>query len=193
MRGPTDVSAASSTGLRLTCGRGAGPPGLHPSHPIGAHRGIVAACRALHEVGIRLRRDPDAPGPRPPLVLILKSDAGSDQGLAARLLAHRHAHHSVCIVSQFCLQHQLHLAVERALARGGHWPVLAMLTHCWRASGNGAKFQKAFAQIAGPVAAQQLASSPPPVPIKGRWGSAAASEARILRCDRAELLAVPRP
>ena len=126
-------------------------------------------------------------------MLLVTSDAGSDQTLATKLLAHRHGGPGVAVVAQWCLQHQLHLVVERALLRGGHWARLAMLVHLWRGSGNAARIKQAFADLVGLEAAERCAGSPPPVPIRGRWGSATASEARVLRCDRCELLSVRRP
>ena len=97
------------------------------------------------------------------------------------------------ILGQYCLQHQLHLIAERALVRGGHWPRLAMICHCWRASGVGKRVRAAYLEMYGADVAERCAATPPPVPIKGRWGSADASEARVLRCERTQLLAARRP
>jgi hypothetical protein len=131
-------------------------------------------------------------------VLMVTSDAGGDQAAAVRALAGRMLHGDgahIIFIAQFCLHHQLHLVVLKSLRRlqsaGGYLSRLAQLAHSWRGAGN--KVKAAFVRLCGEDVARQVANSPPPPPLKGRWGAVHKTEERLLLCGRGRLELVPTP
>jgi hypothetical protein len=123
-----------------------------------------------------------------PAVVVVTSDAGSDQAAATRKLAARAQRQHIAVIGQLCLQHQVHLVVQRSLLQGGRaHGRLAMLAHLWRQ--NARKFAASFEELLGSEAARRCASVPP-APLKGRWGSAHDCELAVLRASRVELLRV---
>jgi hypothetical protein len=127
-----------------------------------------------------------------PAVLVMTTDAGSDMA-AGTLMLDEHLKQSEpnrwgC-VRQFCLQHQLHLVVSKQISRADRtWPLLCMLAHLWRH--HSVRFRMAFEAELGAALCKGAANAPP-LPVRGRWGTAHACEAHVLRHERAVLLAVP--
>ena len=99
------------------------------------------------------------------------------------------------MISQLCMQHQLHLAVQKNLHRTGaskYVSRLAMVCHLWRSPGMLAKIRQRFAEKFDEATARRCSACPPPTPIRGRWGSVHLSERFVLRCQWNELRSVPR-
>jgi hypothetical protein len=210
--GPMSSPSSSESCIYSSLGGCTSPQGLTVSTlplarpcPASILRDRVPSC--LTQAGVRLEQPHNAAGygvdehgilQVAPCILLLTSDAGSDMAsatrqLAAKLRTGEDTKH-IGVIGQLCLQHQLHLAVARSLARADrHLPNLAKLVHLWRASGMAIKFRVAFEQQYGSELARRVAATPPPVPLRGRWGSAHASEERVLRCERSQLRNVPGP
>lgn len=137
-------------------------------------------------------------------VLVVTSDAGGDQSSAQRALAGIMAGAmggdgdgggSSIFIAQFCLQHQLHLVVLKSLRRlqsaGRYLSRLAQVTHSWRGAAN--KTKAAFIKLFGEDVGKEVANTPPPQPLRGRWGAVHSTEDRLLRCGRERLGLVSTP
>ena len=130
--------------------------------------------------------------PSCPAVLIMTTDAGSDMAAGTAMLEDfliRKGTNRWGCVRQYCLQHQLHLVVSKQLSGSERtWALLCMLTHLWRH--HSSKFRLAFQAEMGETMDMRMAN-PPPLPVRGRWGTAHACEDRVLKHQRLALLAVP--
>jgi hypothetical protein len=123
------------------------------------------------------------------------SDAGSDQASACRLLSLALDPTRAGVVGQLCFQHQIHLAVQKSLSRTSkvrYWARLAMVCSLWRSSGGVHKMRQRFAALFGEAVAARCSSSPPPAPLRGRWGSVHSSESFLLKCEWTQLRTVSR-
>ena len=95
----------------------------------------------------------------------------------------------ILLFRTWCMRHQAHLMSKKTLANlshGNYWNSLAKVINTWRGSGNSLKLFKAYAARFGLERAEQVAKTPPPRPLAGRWGAADKSEERLLLCGRAE-------
>ena len=96
----------------------------------------------------------------------------------------------VLLFRQWCMRHNAHLTSKKTLVRlmkGKYWNELAKIINSWRGHGNAAKTCRAYAARFGMERANAVAATPPPRPLRGRWGAAHATEKRIIRCSGAEL------
>ena len=123
-------------------------------------------------------------------VFVSTSDSGSDQAAAVRQLAHMlEQDERTLFIGQWCLQHQLHLCVLRQLKRaqsaGRYVSRWSQVVHTWRSSGP--KIRAGFQKLWGEATADRVARTPPPAPLRGRWGAIHDVEGRLLLCTREQL------
>jgi hypothetical protein len=114
------------------------------------------------------------------------TDQGGDQAAAVRRFGEMLRPDENCIfIAQWCMQHAVHLCVQRQLRRGGRYLArLAEIAHTWR--GSSARMREACLLLQG------RAVAPPPPPLRGRWGACHATEAALLAVGREPLLAAFR-
>lgn len=94
---------------------------------------------------------------------------------------------------QWCILHQLQLTVKRQLSRKTeYWSILAKVVNSWRAPGAALKLFRAWTDLYDHERAQKVAQTLPPRPLRGRWGSAAATEEFLIRDGHEELPTVFR-
>jgi hypothetical protein len=155
------------------------------------------------EVGLRIPfLDPAASGDHaelhrtgPITILVNTSDAGADQLAAGRHLVTSVQPGRAAMILQLCMQHQLHLSVQKNLQRQGaskYVSRLAMICHLWRAPGMLGKIRRGFADKFDEATARRCSATAPPTPVRGRWGSVHLSECFVLRCTWSQLRSVPR-
>ena len=129
-------------------------------------------------------------------VLALTTDAAGDQAAAIRYMAAMTAgDEQTCVLGVFCAMHQVHLVVGRQLKRAGggrYVNQLAVLVNLWRSPPNPPRVRQDFQDLYSEDMARHVASTPPPAPIRGRWGAVDDCEQHLLRTTQEQLLAVSR-
>jgi hypothetical protein len=125
-------------------------------------------------------------------VVAFTTDAAGDQAAAIRRLgAIASADEYTLILSMHCVMHQIHLTIGRQLKRslqGKYVNQLAVIVNLWRSSSNPTKIRLAFRDNFDDSLATHVASSPPPAPIRGRWGAVDDCERHVLKATRQQLL-----
>eukprot|EP00969_Alexandrium_andersonii_P090130 3980243-Alexandrium_andersonii.AAC.1 len=92
-------------------------------------------------------------------------------------------------VRQWCMQHQIHLAVKRQLCMcdsmfpAGYFSRLATTVNVWRSGSNPIKLREAWKTCCGPACAEAAAKRLPPRPLRSRWGSVTQTETNLLKAE----------
>eukprot|EP00438_Fugacium_kawagutii_P005301 Skav231731 [mRNA] locus=scaffold638:10945:15691:+ [translate_table: standard] len=117
---------------------------------------------------------------------IMTTDMGPDQAKCARLMSEKLAKADREVFFHLaCLLHQIHLIVRHSLSKfPAYFPNCAKIVNVWRSWGNNRKIKAAWTKMFGEESCKHAASSLPPRPLRGRWGSIEGIEQYLLRCGR---------